>query len=71
MDEKRDFINLTRKSNYEMCMWNTLHGCDEGLSIVLTAGFSIDILIGDFQLSFCTQNTQRKFLGHLRKNVRF
>lgn len=25
--------------------------------IVLTAGFSIDVLIGDFQLSFCTENT--------------
>ena len=24
--------------------------------IVLTAGFGIDILIGDFQLSFCTEN---------------
>lgn len=25
--------------------------------IVLTAGCSIDILIGDFQLTFCTKNT--------------
>lgn len=25
--------------------------------IVLTVGFSIDALIGDFQLSFCTRNT--------------
>lgn len=41
-------------------------------AIVLTAGFSIDFLIGDFQLSFCTENTwQRKFLGHFRKNVSF
>ena len=38
--------------------------------IVLTAGLSIDILIGDFQLSFCTKNTlsaEEKFLGHFRK----
>lgn len=38
-------------------MWNTLHQCDESLPIVLTAGFGIDILIGDFQLSFGTENT--------------
>ena len=46
-------------------MWNTLRQSDESLTIVPTAGFSIDILIGDFQLSFCTEDTHRKFLGHL------
>lgn len=38
-------------------------------TIVPTAGFSIDILIGDFQLSFCTKNTQmtQKVSGTFQK----